>query len=180
MAAFDSHQHRRRSIRHRAYDYTEPGAYFVTICTHRRDPLLATVVGNDVTLSAHGETVATCWEDLLDHFSYLELDAFVVMPNHIHAVIVLHDEPPCDQAAVVPGAGFKPALPTRHALTEIVRALKTFSARRINAARGTPGARVWQRGYYEHIVRDDAELARIREYIVNNPANWASDEYHVA
>ena len=95
---------------------------------------------------------------------------FSIMPNHVHGIIVL-----CSGDV---GAGFKPA-PTetkQYGLPEIVRALKTYSSRRINEIRNTPGTPVWQRNYYEHIIRNDGELNRIREYIVNNPEQWEEDE----
>jgi len=96
------------------------------------------------------------------------LDGFVVMPNHVHGIIVLTDD-----SAV--GAGLKPAPTKMHALPEIVRAFKTFSARAINACQGLRGASVWQRNYYEHVVRDESDLSRIRKYIEENPARWAED-----
>ena len=154
MSDFDSHRHRRRSIRLRGYHYTDPGAYFVTICTHAREPLLGAVVEGGLRLSAHGEILVKCREELPSHYPHVALDAFVVMPNHIHALVMLSSDAPGDEDAV--GAGFKPAPTRRHGLGEIVRALKTLSSRRVNEARGTPGARVWQRNHYEHIVRDEA------------------------
>ena len=174
MSSFNPHRHHRRSIRLRGYDYSEPGAYFLTICTHGREALLGTVVDGGVRLSAYGGIALRCWEELPSHYPHVGLDAFVVMPNHIHAVVVLDGDAHADDVE----AGFKPSPTGRHGLGEIVRAFKTFSARRVNAARGTPGARVWQRNYYERIVRDEPELDRIREYIFNNPANWESDEYY--
>jgi REP element-mobilizing transposase RayT len=130
----------------------------------------------------------------------MRLDSFVVMPNHVHGLILLMDatepgtERPNAVGAEAPnpvGAGLRPALALgesetiedantasdqrSYALSEIVRAFKSFSARRINAHRGTPGQPVWQRNYYEHVVRDEESLNRIREYIVGNPAEWATD-----
>jgi putative transposase len=113
-------------------------------------------------LNDYGTLVKDCWHDLPRHYPNIELDAFVVMPNHVHGVVVLV------------GAGLRPA-PTDHPLTEVVRAFKSFSSRKINEVRGTLGLPIWQRGYYEHIVRDDKSLSRIREYIVNNPLRWEFD-----
>lgn len=170
----------RRSIRLRHYDYAQPGAYFVTICTDKRACLLGQVVGGEMRLNSYGLVVAGCWNDLPKHYSQVELDAFAVMPNHVHGIIVLKDEP-IDITPTV-GAGLRPAptasLPKRHGLPEIVRAFKSFSARRINELRNALGVVVWQRNYYEHIVREKAELHRIRLYIEQNSARWTDDIYH--
>lgn len=164
---YDPAKHHRRSIRLRGFDYTQEGAYFVTVCTQNRICLFGEVVGEEMRLNETGVLVQTVWNGLPDHYSHVELDAFVIMPNHVHGVVVLAR------------AGFKPprttAPTTRHGLPEIVRAFKTFSARRINAMRATPGTSVWQRNYYEHIIRDDAAFDRIRQYIIENPARWADD-----
>lgn len=167
--------HWRRSIRLRNYDYTQNGAYFVTICVQDRACLLGTVVGGEMRLSEAGQIVQDVWNGLPSHYPHLQLDAWVIMPNHVHGIIVLHDD-------TVP-AGLKPA-PTpiatakRHGLPEIVRALKTFSARRINVLRATPGTKFWQRNYWEHIIRDEPEYQRICAYIHNNPLQWEMDSLH--
>jgi REP element-mobilizing transposase RayT len=170
---YDPQCHHRRSIRLKGYDYTQAGVYFITICTQDRACLFGEVVGGEMRVNPLGEIVAWTWNDLPNHNPHVELDAFVVMPNHVHGIIVIVDNPV--------GAGSEPA-PTmamvtirRHGLPEIVRQFKTFSARRINALRGTPGIPVWQRNYYEHIIRDEESLKRIREYIANNPMQWALD-----
>lgn len=142
--------------------------------------------------NGNASIVRDCWLDLPDHYPHVSLDAFVVMPDHVHGIIVLLDTSWADgvqmeavwagcEGAGCEGAGFKPA-PTdggafvdggvRHGLPELVRALKTYSARRINATRGTPGASVWQRGYYERVLRNERELNLTRKYITSNPRNW--------
>jgi len=115
-----------------------------------------------------GKIVDKCWDDLPNHYPHIELDTFVIMPNHIHGIIMLHDDV---------GAGLKPA-PTRkrHGLPEIVRAFKTFSSRHINQIRDTTGTPVWQRNYYEHVIRDETSLNDIRQYIIDNPLRWENDE----
>jgi REP element-mobilizing transposase RayT len=123
-------------------------------------------------LSAFGRLVQSVWYDLPKHYPRVGCDAFVIMPNHIHGVLIL-----TDVVSIGAGngrAGFNPAA-TGHGLPEIVRAFKTFSARRINGMRGTRGVSVWQRNYFEHVVRNEAELLRIREYVVNNPLQWELD-----
>jgi putative transposase len=173
----------RRSIRLGSYDYSYPGAYFVTLCAARRGLLFGWISDSRVLENANARIVRDCWLDLPNHYPHVSLDTFVVMPDHIHAIIVLLDTHRVGDVR----AGLKPA-PTdgdavedagvRHGLPEIVRALKTYSARRINATRGTPGASVWQRGYYERIVRNERELDLTRKYITSNPRNWRTDREH--
>ena len=162
---------RRRAIRLRGYDYTQQGAYFVTICTWGRLCALGDVVASEMVLSDAGQLAQAAWQALPQHYPGVRLDAWVIMPNHVHGIIVLE---------AGQRAGLKPA-PTRlspdpkPALSELVRAFKTFSARRINTARNTAGSPFWQRNYYEHVIRDDDTLNRIRQYIVDNPAKWHED-----
>jgi REP element-mobilizing transposase RayT len=166
---------RRKNLRLRGYDYTQVGFYFVTICVQDRVCLFGEINDGVMQLNSLGALVEQAWQDLPNHYPHVELDQFVIMPNHIHGIIVL-----------TVGAGFKPAqssdttpAPTkRHGLPEIVRAFKSFSARRINEIRQTPGISVWQRNYYEHIIRDDADYQRIAEYVMNNPAKWQEDSLH--
>jgi putative transposase len=182
---------RRKSIRLPCYDYSQPGAYFITICTHQRRCCMARVVDNRVIPSLLGEIVENQWTNLPRHYPHIEIEAFVLMPNHVHGVIVIvgagwepaptgsdakPDHPRGGDTAL---EGLEPA-PTesvakQHGVPEIVRGFKTFSARRINEMRRTPGAQFWQRSYYEHIIRNEQELGRITEYIESNPLNWQLD-----
>jgi REP element-mobilizing transposase RayT len=146
------------------------------------------VIDGEMGLNEAGRVVQHVWDGLPTHYPGVELDAFVVMPNHVHGIVVLGLGGTIHDGAL--RAGLKPA-PTgpdgaslddggaavrrRHALPEIVRAFKTFTARRINEIRGTPGVVVWQRNYYEHIVRNEESLTRGRQYIADNPARWATD-----
>jgi putative transposase len=155
---------RRKSPRLPTYDYTSNGAYFVTTCVQNREVLLSVIEQETVKHSVLGEIVQTAWFDLPNHYPHIELDAFIIMPDHIHGIIWLHDMPVGDGV----GDGLRPS-PTKHGLTEIVRALKSFSARRINEARGTQGQPFWQRGFYDHIVRVENDLEQIRQYILENP-----------
>ena len=167
---YDPERHRRQSIRLRGYDYTQAGAYFVTISTMNRTCLFGEVVNGEMRLNDPGWVAQAAWDDLPTHYPYIALDAVVFMPNHVHGIIVLTDTPV--------GAGLKPAptIPTiRRGLPEIIRAFKTFSARRINLLRGTTGTAVWQRNYYEHIIRNDDSLDHIRRYLLDNPARWSFD-----
>jgi REP element-mobilizing transposase RayT len=177
-AIHESAHRNRRSIRLQGYDYSQAGAYFVTICTRNRECLFGEIVNGDMRLNDAGSVVESVWDGLPGHYAHVELDAMVIMPNHFHGIIVLA---PVGVGAGNVRAGFKPA-PTpaamRHGLSEIVRALKTFSSRRINESRQTPGTKLWQRNYWEHIIRNESELNRIREYIHNNPTQWEMDKLH--
>lgn len=155
----------RRSLRLKGYDYSQAGAYFVTICVHEKKCLFGEVIGSKMEVNEIGRRVQMVWDGLPAHYPYVATDAFVIMPNHVHGVIAIR-------------AGLKPAPTKRHGLSEIVRAFKTFSARQINEFRNTPGAPVWQRNYYEHIIRNDEDYNRIAEYIATNPQRWRDDSLH--
>ena len=158
----------RKQIRLPTYNYSQPGMYFLTACTFTRKHLFGEVTSGVMHLNENGRICEQCWIDLPNHYEGIELDAFVVMPNHVHGIVAIAASP-------TGRAGLKPAPTWRPGLPEIVRALKTFSARRINEVRHATGAPVWQRGYYEHIVRDESEVGRIREYITTNPLRWEVD-----
>ena len=147
-----------------------------------------------MALNSLGEAVAACWADLPKHYEHAVLDVFVVMPNHIHGIVTLGDAPiGASDAPTTVGAGLRPARPDsseavatgrnpvrqvpirRHGLSEIVRGFKTFSARRVNEIRGSSHVPVWQRGFYDRVIRREEELRQVREYIVNNPRRWADD-----
>lgn len=171
MSANPTHYHR-RSIRLKGYDYTRAGAYFITICTRNREYLFGEIINNEMRLNEFGQIVQSTWFDLVNHVDDIELGEFVVMPNHMHGIII------------IVGAGSEPAptepapmnaIPKQTPLFEIVRQLKTFSARRINLARNTQGESVWQRNYFEHIIRDEKSYLKISQYIFDNPARWKLD-----
>jgi putative transposase len=173
--------HHRRSIRLAGWDYSQPGAYFVTIVTHDRKSIFGRIdeVGAGskpapfaMKLSPEGRIVWETWFDLPNHITNIELGEFILMPNHVHFIIWI-----LGLRLARAGAGLEPA-PTgaQTPLPEIVRQFKTFSARRINEMHGTPGQPIWQRNYYEHIIRDDEDYDRIAEYILGNPLSWEHDD----
>ncbi len=187
---YDLQKHHRRSIRLKGYDYSQAGGYFVTIVIQNRECLFGDVVDGEMMLNELGKILLLTWNDLPSHNQHIILDEFVIMPNHIHGIIFINvgtDSNIAGADSNIVGAGSKPApmepapmepapmVKKHHGLSEIVRQFKTFSARRINKHRGTPGAPVWQRNYWEHIIRDELELNRIRGYITNNPLNWEFD-----
>ncbi len=167
---FDKDKHDRRSIRLKNYDYSQGGAYFVTICTFNKECLLGNILDGEMQLSEIGQIVADCWRWLGEQYDYVYLDEWIIMPNHLHGIIVITDE--C-------GGGSRTA-PTkrdkRKPLGRLIGAFKTVSAKRINDMRKSVAAPVWQRNYYEHIIRNERELSSIREYIVNNPFTWHDDD----
>ena len=175
----DAPKRRRRSIRLQGYDYNRQGAYFVTICTRNRVCLLGDIVEGRMYLSEAGRLAQAVWEDLPHHYPHVQIDVWVIMPNHMHGIIILTEADPKTDVGTKTdvGAGLKPAptAATRHGLSEIVRAFKTFSARRINALHNTVGTPFWQRNYYEHVIWNESALDRIRQYIVDNPARWRED-----
>lgn len=153
----DTQPHHRRSIRLKGYDYSQAGAYYVTILTYQRDRFLGEIVNHEMHLNLFGKIVLQTWNNLPRHYPHLKLGAFVIMPDHVHGILILDDNPQCTE---------------RHGIPEIVRALKTFSARRINRLCGSEGIPVWQRNYYEHIIRNDKDMERIVRYIETNPLRW--------
>jgi REP element-mobilizing transposase RayT len=167
----DPEVHHRRSIRLKGYDYRQAGAYFVTICAWHRECLFGQVLDGEMRLSRWGEIVQQEWISTSDIRQEIELDVFVVMPNHLHGIVRI--------AGPVGAHGRAPLLwrPPR-SLGSLVAGYKSAATRRINLLRASPGAKVWQRGYYEHIVRDGKDLDRIRRYVLSNPAHWEEDEYH--
>ena len=168
--------HNRRSIRLKEYDYTQSGAYFVTVCTSQRECFFGEIVGGEIHLNRRGEIVTECWHAISDHFPQVELDAFVVMPNHVHGIILIN-------AGVGAGVGAQHAAPLRKkfyvpsgSLGAIVRSFKSAVTKRINKMHGSPGMPIWQRNYYEHVIRNDKGWDTIRRYIESNPQNWADDD----
>ena len=171
--------HHRNSFRLQGYDYTQPGAYFITSVINHRECILGFIENGETRLSHLGLVVRQAWLDLPQHYPNAVLDEFCVMPNHIHGIILLTDE----------NYGSKPAVPSitkpnpleahshaqRHGIPEIVRGFKTYSARRINQIRRTASVPVWQRNYYEHVIRNELDLDRIRQYIFDNPMKWELD-----
>jgi len=185
---YDPEIHHRRTIRLRGYDYSSEGAYFVTICTQERERLLGEIDEDRLILSDVGRVVDFWWRELPQHFEKIRLDVFTVMPNHIHGIIWLVGADRCVRpkgsrryradTSVCPYRA-KPLSVV--SLAKVVQWFKTMSANEyIRGMRENKWpivtGRLWQRNYYEHIVRDEKELYRIRQYVIENPANWAKDE----
>jgi len=160
---------KRRSIRLRGYDYGQPGPYFVTICTRKRECTLGTIRDGEIALSMAGKVVAACWRAIPDHFHHVCLDEFVVMPNHVHGILQVGRRGTPWRA---PTEAF--GRPVRGSLPTVIRAFKASATKILIRAKHRKEF-LWQRGYYEHVVRDEEELARVREYIADNPMKWDED-----
>ncbi len=155
--------HHRRSIRLQDYDYAQSGAYFVTICAFQRECLFGEIMNGEMNLNEMGDIAVTTWKWLATHYPYVELDEWVVMPNHLHGIIVRDDRGGLQTENPKPLGG-------------LIGAFKTVSTKGINQLRNNPGCPVWQRNYYERVIRNERELATVRQYIVNNPMKWALDK----
>ena len=172
----------RKSIRLPDYDYTTPGAYFLTIVTNHRQSLFGDVVDGQLRLNPAGRAIEKTWTQLLDRYPIVSLDAYVVMPNHLHGIIVLGSEGDLVGAPLV-GARADTETTTRAerpALTDIVGAFKSLSTLAyIDGVKHLSWQpfenKLWQRGYHEHIIRDEKSLERIQDYIIANPLMWESD-----
>jgi putative transposase len=165
-------ERRRRSVRLSAHDYTSPGAYFVTVCAHGRRCIFE---APELRL-----LVEEAWNQTPRHFANAATDEFVIMPNHLHGILWI--------AGVSAGVGARHASPLQDSadakgprgavagsLGAIVGSFKAAVSKRINASRETPRSAVWQRNYYERIIRNEDELRRVREYIRLNPVQWDFD-----
>jgi len=144
----------------------------VTICTKDRQQRFGEIVNGEMRRNDLAAIVQSCWNDLPNHYPNVGLDAFVVMPNHVHGIIIIMDDPVgATSRRPHTGAGFP-----RPYLGNVVAYFKYESAKRINKLSTTPGAPLWHRGYYDHIIRDDRSLDQIRDYIIENPQRWSSDK----
>jgi len=152
---------RRRSMRLKDYDYSSNGAYFVTICAHRRLCRFGDIDKDEMQLNAVGRIIASCWAEIPEHFPMVSLDAWVIMPNHLHGIIVIMGD-----------GTFQERRPP--SLGIIIGSFKSAATRRLNDLQGRSEL-LWQRNYYEHVIRDEASLHRVRKYIEENPARWKYD-----
>jgi putative transposase len=186
MKNYDPQRHHRRSIRLPAYDYSQTGAYFITLVTYQRDCLFGNIVQGKMQLSAMGQVAEEHWRLIPEHFPQLELGAYVIMPNHVHGIIIING---CSNASAFERTGTtvscpdvscpdrareKFGKPVKGSIPTIIRSYKASVTRRIQQESNASG--IWQRNYYEHIIRNDAEYNRIHVYIDSNPANWVMDD----
>ena len=161
----------RKPNRLKNYDYSSGGYYFVTTCVYKRENSFGYIENGKMILNQYGKIIEKCYMDLINHYQNCSLDKFVIMPNHIHGIIVVQN---INQPV---GNGLKP-FPTKYSLSEIIRGFKTFSSRRIHEL-GLDSFK-WQKSFYDHIIRDEYSLFKIRKYIKDNPINWDVDRNNQA
>jgi putative transposase len=188
----DSEKHHRRSIRLKGYDYSYPGTYFVTICVHDRRCIFGDIIDRQMIANPAGNMVTNAWNELPKKYEHVATDFFVLMPNHIHGIIVLNPRhvgaapcgrPVCSGAQSPQGQpqGVAPTRETLLTLCDVVHRFKSWTTKLYSDGvkkqdwPSFPG-RLWQRNYYEHVIRDDEDLNKIREYIVTNPYSWVEDK----
>ncbi|MDA8084377.1 MAG: hypothetical protein M0024_12040 [Nitrospiraceae bacterium] len=206
---YDAALRHRRSVRLKGFDYTREGAYFVTICIQGRECILGDIADGEMGLNEYGRIVAGEWLRTAVVRTTVDLDAYVVMPNHFHGIMVINDIHPISvvgaRRCLAPFGGTEPGIsgngedgetnegratggnrathrvaPTVAAgsVGSIIGQFKSITTKRINRLRNVSGVPVWQRNYYERIIRNEKELDRIRDYIINNPSRWSDDKEH--
>ncbi|MDE0012003.1 MAG: transposase [Candidatus Poribacteria bacterium] len=172
---YNQENHHRRSLRLKEYDYRQAGAYFVNIVLQDRLCLFGEVIGTEIQLNEAGKMAGRIWKALSNRFPTIAIDTFVVMPNHLHGIIIINQHR--DHKSTV-GASLVDALP---ALGDVIGAYKSLTTveytRGVKMMKWKPfHRRLWQRNYYEHIIRNDDSLNHIRQYIIDNPGQWAFDK----
>jgi len=174
---FDKEKHCRKTIRLKGWDYSNIGAYFMTICTYNRECLFGDISSSTMQLNEYGQITMECWKWLSCQYTYIEIDEWAVMPNHLHGIVIINGD--CRGGSRTDCRGGSRTAPTdviKHKpLGRLIGAFKTVSTKQINIIRNISGVPVWQRNYYEHIIRNEDELNRIRQYIIENPFRWEDD-----
>jgi len=190
--------HHRRSHRLAGYDYSQSGAYFMTICTNNRECLFGDIVMGQMVLNAVGQIVADEWAKTAAMRPLIESDEWVVMPNHFHAIVFIKNDTATSVGArrAVPSSktsteykNTAPYMPDRGpteafgcpvpgSLSTIVRSFKSAVTKQVNLLRQTPGLVLWQRNFWDHVIRNEVDCNRIREYIHTNPQRWQMDSLH--
>lgn len=165
----------RRSIRLKSFDYRHSGPYYVTICAYQRRKIFGEVVLDRVELSELGCLIDQSWMKTSIHHQHVETDAFIIMPNHIHGILwLMHGRGTACRAPTVEKFG----QPVSGSLPTIIRSFKSAVTREWRVRSANPDVRIWQRNYYERVIRNDRELTRLRSYIQQNPLRWEEDKYY--
>jgi putative transposase len=161
--------HNRKPIRFKEYDYSQPGEYFITICTKDKKCMFGSIANGKMDLNEKGRIVDRCWRGIPEHFPFVDLDEYVTMPNHFHGIIIINENN-CRGEVISPLR--------KQTLGNIVAYFKYQSTKLINELQGTSGVKVWQRNYYDRVIRNDKELQNIQDYISNNVITWAFEKEH--
>ncbi|HCU04913.1 MAG: hypothetical protein A2X77_03705 [Gammaproteobacteria bacterium GWE2_42_36] len=169
----------RRSVRLKRYNYASVGAYFITICTHHRIGCLGHIDEGNVSLTWQGQIVKEEWLKTADIRQGVVMGDFCIMPNHLHGIIMLSESDEGTRQRT-PTKYEKFGKPNINSIPTIIRSFKSVATTRINGVRNRPHQPIWQRGYYEHVIRNEEELRSIQEYIINNPLQWSMDRYYLS
>jgi len=205
---YDPKIHHRRSIRLKGYDYSQNGAYFITLCAQDRRPIFGKIVNGEMQLSPFGVIVRDEWLKTSEMRKNIEMDEFVVMPNHFHGIIVIDDGDirrdamhrvqdkeestgtqdfstgTLQRAPTSAPTVERFGKPTSNTIPTIIRGFKAAVTKQINTIQINSGVynmpeRIWQKNYYEHVIRNEISLNKIREYIMSNPLNWKEDDLFI-
>jgi putative transposase len=172
---YDPQQHHRRSVRLKGYDYTQPGVYYITICTNRRQCIFGDVIDGQMRLNFLGYLAHICWLDIPNHFSRFQLDTFVIMPDHVHGLLAIVNNTPLKTKHGLVPTPEQLGQPVRGSIPTAIRSYKGAVTRFIHKLCETPEVPVWQDGFHESIIRDEKTLNCKREYIINNPQRWGDN-----
>jgi len=170
--------HSRRSVRLPDFDYSSPGAYFVTICTKDWENLFGEINDGEMILSRFGETARKCWQEILAHYPFIELDEYVIMPNHIHGILFIRDKINVgannhSPIPIIRSPGWKGSNGTSETIGAVIRGFKIGVTKWSRS--NTEIYAIWQRNYFESVIRNESELNAIRKYIYENPLKWDLD-----
>jgi putative transposase len=170
---------KRRSIRLAGFDYTQSGAYFITICAHRRRKIFCRIEFGEITLSTLGKLIAKYWQRLPIQNESVLIDEYVIMPNHMHGIVVI-DIPRRGTIYRAPTRIERFGSPVRYSIPTIIRTFKAAVTRQWRSTTQNPSFIVWQRNYYERVIRDEFEMNKLRSYIHENPLRWELDQYYTS
>ncbi len=181
---YNPNKHHRRSLRLKGYDYSAAGAYFITICTFQRQCLFGQVVEGEMQLNEFGQIVAEEWLHSKEIRQEIDFDEWVIMPNHLHGIVLIESIDPVGANGCLPSSPWcndphRLVPPMRpRSLASLIAGFKSATTTRINTLRDAAGTPIWQRNYYDHIIRNERSLQHIRHYTTNNPLTWADDQLH--
>ncbi len=178
MSNYNPQYHHRRSIRLPDYDYRQSGYYFVTICTYKKQCWFGEIINQEMKSNQLGKIADQLWQGLAKRFDYINLDYYIIMPNHVHGIIEIKQN-------LVKESDFQKrefGKPVARSLSTIIGSYKSAVTTRINYLRKSKEPPLWQRNYYEkiaRIIKDEDDLNNVRQYIINNPRKWELDENYI-